>query len=991
MLYKQCARWCASLAVGALVASLVTVGLRAQDPAFAEDHGEVVPAESDESGTGSGNSEGPGGVADTDNDTGAGTDVDESPSPDTEFEAAEVDDTEFAPFGGMGALGTDADDDVTEVDTRAELTSALQPSGCTSGDTVRLTGDIGDVANRTILDVNCNATIDLNGHQLITDWVLIRSNRHPTITDLSTAGTPGRLDAQSSGSNRPGISTTAATLTIEGRATVEARGDRYGYGAGIGGGNSGAGGALTVEGDARVKAIGGGHAAGIGGGAYTGAGGNLTVGPGAEVTASGGTTQEGNLARATAVGPGRDGTSTGTMTISGTLRIAERNLRIIHGAAFTVTDTGLITGPAGNETGEGANPIEITGSGTITNQGTITLSNIADDVTVTGNNYRVSFAGPAGGGSGDGAETVVVYAPTFAAGHRTLPSLSASGEWNTRPDGHGTVVDEDILLSGVAPDGEVTLYPVHRVHNWVELVASTAAEPGCGATVLLGADIQDGTSRTTLPVGCDLTLDLAGHELVTGTVDILADAHLTLTDAGTDGDAGRLDAQGSTEKPGIGTADAELTIEGRATVTAHGGRHAAGIGGGSDEHGGTVTIGGDSSVEATGGGGTSAARSGAGIGGGYDGSGGDLHIETHATVTASASFATASAVGPGSSGFLGNTVIEGTLIIPKHSLRARSNTNITVASTGKILGPEGDETGEGAGVAIVGDGEIKNHGIIALTDVANSVIVTGHNYAVTFTKASGDTDSVRVYAPMFKDSFRDFPAAAEGYEWNTGDTGRGTVVTETTPLTDVPSADGRFTLHEVLPVVDTTTTLAISDTVRADGPVIGEHLTLTATVSPTESAITPTGKVRFTAETLTGTPETLGEIDLDGDGVAVLDDVTFEPGTYALQAVYIADPIRFEGSESTVQTVTMSKAPVMVQVSATPESSTVLYDQPYTVTAQFFAAIDPDACASDVGSTMCPALTEGEVDLNAGTTIELDATGTAAFSYSAVISATVAV
>ena len=149
-----------------------------------------------------------------------------------------------------------------------------------------------------------------------------------------TQGSTGKLTAQgrSWGAGIGGGNYgTGGTITIEG-GTVMAQGG--GSAAGIGGGSSGSGGTITIEGG-TVMAQGGGSAAGIGGG-LNGTGGAITI-KGGTVTAQGGS-------YAASIGGGNGGSS-GTIIIEGGTVTAKGGFGIgdgSNGSGGTVTITGGI-------------------------------------------------------------------------------------------------------------------------------------------------------------------------------------------------------------------------------------------------------------------------------------------------------------------------------------------------------------------------------------------------------------------------------------------------------------------------------------------------------------------------------------------------------------------------------------------------------------------------------------------------------------------------
>lgn len=108
----------------------------------------------------------------------------------------------------------------TDVATEAELTAAI--ASAASGDTVRLSGDIGSSSTRIApVIVSVDLTLDLNGHQLFGEAIAIQESSETdfTIDDLSAAG-DGLLDLkfeiQANSNVSAAIAATHGHLTIAG-------------------------------------------------------------------------------------------------------------------------------------------------------------------------------------------------------------------------------------------------------------------------------------------------------------------------------------------------------------------------------------------------------------------------------------------------------------------------------------------------------------------------------------------------------------------------------------------------------------------------------------------------------------------------------------------------------------------------------------------------------------------------------------------------------
>jgi hypothetical protein len=174
-------------------------------------------------------------------------------------------------------------------DSIVELQTAL--STCTDPTSITLTRDL--IEPDASLEVACDATIDLAGHDLTVQNVVVGTGETLTVTD-STPLVSGSSSNADSGTlvadagdypYHPGIRTANATLVTSGTAILVAVGGSYA--AGIGGGSGGSGG-ITISGDrSTITATGGTFAAGIGGG-YGGSGGTTTSNDDSSITATGG-------------------------------------------------------------------------------------------------------------------------------------------------------------------------------------------------------------------------------------------------------------------------------------------------------------------------------------------------------------------------------------------------------------------------------------------------------------------------------------------------------------------------------------------------------------------------------------------------------------------------------------------------------------------------------------------------------------------------------
>ncbi len=272
------------------------------------------------------------------------------------------------------------DSHVQSVQTWTELEAAL--SGCTGTDSspssIQATGSIEE--RSTTLTIPCVVDLDLNGHDLSVQNVVIDAGERLTIQDSTGIGS---LTADASANpNTAGIQTTGATLSILG-GTVDAIPGQTSvsvgvFAAGIGGVSGAAGGTVTITGG-TVNATNSPTGAGIGGG-NGGAGGTVTI--------TGGTVTAGNFADAAGIGGGRGGDGA-TVTISGGTVTASSIGGGMFGAAGTILITGgTVTATAGGRAaGIGAHR---GGQG-----GSVTIS--GGTVNATGGNR--------GAGIGTGADT----------------------------------------------------------------------------------------------------------------------------------------------------------------------------------------------------------------------------------------------------------------------------------------------------------------------------------------------------------------------------------------------------------------------------------------------------------------------------------------------------------------------------------------------------------------------------------------------------------
>lgn len=471
----------------------------------------------------------------------------------------------------------------------------------------------------------------------------------------------------------------------------------------------------------------------------------------------------------------------------------------------------------------------------------------------------------------------------------------------------------------------------HRLTTATVTIAAgtrlTVTDQGGGG--VLDAKGADGTPTTATAPGTSGTPGLDTTE-----------ASLTLTGAAS------VTATGGVNTSGIGGRydSGDVTVSGEASVDANGGEFAAGIGGGWTGDAGSVTVQGDAEVRAY------AGEGGAGIGGGALGDGGSVAVRGTATVTASGDSGGAaigggkwnnggslvvgpgaevitsgawsggeSAVGVGAGGDRnGSITLAGTLRLqgPPLSLQGGADPALTVERSGLIAGPLDDPDGsESPHSRIDGPGTIANHGVIALGDVAAGVEITDHNFQVLFHRGAG-ADTTQVYGGRFRGSFREIPLADVGYQqWHTAPEGAGAALTLDTELSDHAAVAGGAQVVDVYAAEIGTTT--VLDEVPGNlAP--GEATPLMATVAAAgPGGGTPTGEVTFAyaPSAVESSHVVLGEVNVDGTGIARLPSAAFEAGTYEVTATFESPDTGFAASTATQ---TLAVGPVETESGRSP-------------------------------------------------------------------------
>ena len=405
------------------------------------------------------------------------------------------------------------------------------------------------------------------------------------------------------------------TVTIHGGNVTASSGDS---GAGIGGGYSGSGGTITINGG-RVKANGGDSGAGIGGG-RRGSGGEITI-HGGSVTATGGQDAAG-------IGGGYDA-SGGTVTI--------------HGGSVTATGglsaSGIGNGKEGSgvsfATGTDGHALIVANGGISDTSSRDSWSGIFFDGntgTVYGNpTIQENIEIPSGKTLTVPVNTTLTVKDGVTLTNNGTITNEGTIQNNGIINGSGTVKGNQPLLppppvSYRTCDENGQNWETKECRNYTVVDGSTTAWSDGWYVVNRNVTIDElvtvtGNVRLILTDGTTLTVDGG-----IGGINVAKGNSFSVYAQSVGENTGRLTANSGGWGAGIGGGNGKaagtITIHG-GEVTANGSNGGAGIGGGSgagfDASGGTITIH-DGTVKATGGG------SGAGIGGGNSGSGGTITI-----------------------------------------------------------------------------------------------------------------------------------------------------------------------------------------------------------------------------------------------------------------------------------------------------------------------------------------------------------------------------
>ncbi|MGA2499634.1 MAG: Ig-like domain repeat protein [Tepidisphaeraceae bacterium] len=171
--------------------------------------------------------------------------------------------------------------------------------------------------------------------------------------------------------------------------------------------------------------------------------------------------------------------------------------------------------------------------------------------------------------------------------------------------------------------------------------------------------------------------------------------------------------------------------------------------------------------------------------------------------------------------------------------------------------------------------------------------------------------------------------------------------------------------------VVTQTATAVAVTASLNPGIAGVAETITATVTVTKGAGTPTGLVTFTSGTTV-----LGTANLNTAGVATISPV-LAPGTYSIVATYAGDT-NDAGSQSTVLSLTVAQATTTTTLTVTPNPSTYLSTVTFTAVVAGNGAVPTGSVQFFAGGTLIGAAT-------------LNTSGVAVLTYSSLAIGTYAI
>ena len=541
-------------------------------------------------------------------------------------------------------------------------------------------------------------TLTVNGTAEKPTILVLADNAKLTATGETVASTPGIKVASDKALVITGQSGGTGTLIANG-----------GYwGAGIGGGNGGDSGTVTINGG-TVTATGGESGAGIGGG-DEGGGGTVTIN-GGTVTATGGTDGAG-------IGGGCQGNS-GIVTINGGTVNATGNSEGSNGAPGIggFSDGGTVTINGGTVTATGSVCAAGIGGAFGGNGGTVTIN--GGSVTATGKEGGAGIGGGYGFDTGSNGGTVTINGGTVTATGSDGGAAIGGGKRYRGSSDPGTVTfGEGVNFSlrvgdSAANAAKMTMDAYKTNHSAAYMTAKVltpvkymAWDSSKKALVEETANDYIEVTNATTTLNADEIYVVKGEDVKTGTLTVNGTAEKPTTLILMDG--AKLTVTGAANGAGINVASNNaLVITGQSggtgTLIANGGDYGAGIGGGNAGNGGTVTINGGT-VNVTGG------SHGAAIGGGYAGNGGTVMING-GTVNVTGGSCGAG-IGGGEATSIGGTN-GGTVTINGGTVTANSG-NALAAGIG------GGRLGAGANVTINGGC------VTAIATVGAEAIGSGH-------------------------------------------------------------------------------------------------------------------------------------------------------------------------------------------------------------------------------------------------------------------------
>ena len=595
--------------------------------------------------------------------------------------------------------------------------------------------------------------------------------------------------------------------------------------------------------------------------------------------------------------------------------------------------------------------------------------------------------------------------------------MSISTSLPRRVLGAGVVVAALTALSVVVPVTAANAGPA-------ALIADLQTELNAGGTAYLVADINAPTSLLSVPV--DVTLNLNGFDLATGSTSIATGVTLTVVDVATGGSWTSAEGSGA-QRAGIRTTGATLIVDG-AVITATGGPQAAGIGGGYEQSGGTVIVN-SGSVTAT------SPSQGAGIGGGWSWSGGSGGDGGTTTVNGGTVIATgggyASGIGGGYYGNGGTTTITGGSVIANAGFRGAgigggtygsggivSITGGSVVATGgewaAAIGGAPSGFGTSGAAVLIGAGAV----VTAQTDGSNTAVGGGNDGAFGSLTVEG-TLTIPTGSYLGVPSAGTATIASTGVVDGGGDLrGGGSIVNNGIILNSTVAnlADGAgldVSVHDYrvafdgnyagaastpvrvyAPTFDTGNRTFPADPTRPNGysfdgwntaadgsgtvPTESTALTADATyfaqwtgyeLTPTAQTVTAGGSVHFAVEETPGNTDVTADFTFTSDNAAdiVTDEVVdfTEAGTRTITATLDSDP-----TVTRTATITVAAA---APATLTLIASDLSVDQGDTISLDITAE---DAYGNDVPTTGVVVTSNYATDVIVGSTVRFPTAST---------------